>query len=108
MFPCLPTSGTLLRKQNLLPRKQKYFPRNSETFLLRKQCFLVFPHVLNASSTRNIVFPSRHVQTMFKDYRANINNTLRLVRANVSQQMFPNLPTMGNTTIKTSTGNNIN
>ena len=28
----------------------------------------------------------------------NINNTLRFVRANISQQMFPSLPTVGNMT----------
>ena len=27
-----------------------------------------------------------------------MNNTLRFVRANVSQQMFPSLPTVGNMT----------
>ena len=32
---------------------------------------------------------------MFYEYSANINNTLRFVRANVSQQMFPSLPTVG-------------
>ena len=52
----------------------------------------------SVSSTRNIVFPIRHVKTMFKDYGANINNTLRFVRANVSQEMFPSLPTVGNMT----------
>ena len=46
----------------------------------------------NVSNTRNIVFPIGHVQTMFKDYSANINNTLRFVRANVSQKMSPSLP----------------
>ena len=35
---------------------------------------------------------------MFKNYIANINNTLRFVRANVSQKMFPSLPTVGNMT----------
>ena len=44
-FHVCPPRKTLLRKQNLLPRKQKCFPTNSETFLLRKQCFVVCPHV---------------------------------------------------------------
>ena len=35
---------------------------------------------------------------MFLGIGSNINNTLRLVRANVSQQMFPSLPTVGNMT----------
>ena len=39
-----------------------------------------------------------HVKTMFKDYSAKINNTLRFVRDNVSQKMFPSLPTVGNIT----------
>ena len=47
-------------------------------------CFQVFPK-------RNIVFPIGNVQTMFTDYSGNINNTLRFVRANVSQKMFPNV-----------------
>ena len=50
----------------------------------------------NVSSTRNIVFPIGHVRTMFYDYSAIINNTLRFVRANVPQKMFSNLPTVGN------------
>ena len=58
-----------------------------------RQCFLASP---NVSSTRNIVFPFWHVQTMFKDYSSNINNTLRFMRANVSQKMFPSLSTLGN------------
>ena len=86
---------TLLRKQNLLPKKQKCFPTNSETFLLRKQCFLVCPHVFK------IMFPTR--ETLFSRLgkfkkclknSANINNTLRFVRANVSQKMFRSLPTL--------------
>ena len=52
----------------------------------------------NVSSTINIVFPIRHVKTMLKDYSANINNTLGFVQANVSQKMFPSLPTVGNMT----------
>ena len=45
-----------------------------QMFLLQKQWFL---HMFsNVSSTRNIVFPIRHVKTMFRDYSANINNTL--------------------------------
>ena len=45
--------------------------------------------ISNVSSTRNIVFSIRHVKTMFKDYNASINNTLRFVRANVSYKMSP-------------------
>ena len=52
----------------------------------------------NVSNTRNIVFPIRHAQTMVKDYSANVNNTLRFVRDNVSQKMFLSLPTVGNVT----------
>ena len=59
-----------------------------EHFLLRKQCFLIYPHVFKCFQQRNIVFSIGHVQTMFKDYTANINNTLRFVRANVSQKCF--------------------
>ena len=40
----------------------------------------------------------RHDKIMFKDYIANINNALRIVQANVSQKMFPSLPTLGNMT----------
>ena len=57
---------------------------------------------LNVSSTtkhyfpdqaRNIVFPiKKHI------LRPKCNNTLRFVRANVSQQMFPSLPMIGNMT----------
>ena len=58
-----------------------------------------FAHMFsNFSSTRNIVFPIRHVQTIFiYDYSANINNT----KIRVSQcfsKMFPSLPTVGNMT----------
>ena len=64
-----------------------------------------FAHMFsNVSNTRNIVFPIRHVQTMFKDYSANINNSLRFVRANASQKMFPSLSTVGNQTL---TGSNV-
>ena len=56
----------------------------------------------NVSNTRNIVFPFGHVQTMFKDYRANINHTLRFVRANVFQQFAH-----GGKHDKTSTANNV-
>ena len=34
----------------------------------------------NVTNTRNIVFPIRHVETVFLDYNANINNTLKFVR----------------------------
>ena len=62
----------------------------------------------NVSSSSNIVFPMRHVKIMFKHYTANVNNTLRFVRANVSQKMFPTLPTVvGGKHDKTSTGNNV-
>ena len=52
----------------------------------------------NVFNTTNIVFPIGHVKTLFKDYSANINNTSRFVRANVSQKMFPSLPTVGSMT----------
>ena len=65
-------------------------PRNSKTFLLRKN------QMFQMSPARKHCF--RHVKTMFKDYSANINNTLRFVRANVSQEMFPSLPILGNMT----------
>ena len=99
MFPCLPTSRNIVAETKfLLPRKQKCLPTNLETFLLRKQCFLVCPQISNVSSTRNIVFPIRHVKIVFNDYIANINNTLRFVRVNVSQKTFLSLPTVGHMT----------
>ena len=52
----------------------------------------------NVSNTRNIVFPTRQDKIVFKYYSAHINNTLRFVRANVSQKMFPSLLTLGNMT----------
>ena len=73
VFPCLPTS--------------KNFP-------LRKQCFLVCPHIFKCFQDEKI-FPVRHVKIMLKDNSTNINNTLIFVRANVSQKMFPSLPTLG-------------
>ena len=44
--------------------------------------------ISNVSSTRNIVFSIRHAKTMFKDYSASINNTLKSVLANASYKMF--------------------
>ena len=38
---------------------------------------------------RNVIFQIGHVQTMFKDYSAK----KQYLRANVSQKMFPSLPT---------------
>ena len=61
----------------------------------------------NVSNTRNLVFPIGHVQTMFKDYSANKNNSLRFVRANISERMFPSLPMHGGKHDQTSTGNNV-
>ena len=40
----------------------------------------------SVSTTRSIVSPIGHVQTMFNDYSANINDTLRFLRANVSKK----------------------
>ena len=51
-------------------------------------CTLPISKFSNVSNTRNIVFPIRHVKTMYSDYGANVGNTLRFMQANVSQQMF--------------------
>ena len=73
------------------------FPNTFRNILVAETMFSSLPTCFqNVSSTINIVFPIGHVQTMFKDYSANINNTLRLVRAKVSPKMFPSLPTVGN------------
>ena len=73
------------------------FLTSSETFLLRKQCFQVCPHVFKCSQHEKHCFPDirqLQVKTMFWNYSANINNSLRFVRANASQKMFPSLPTL--------------
>ena len=86
-FPVCPSRETLLRKNNLLPRMQK--SHQIQKHFCCGNNFSQFAHMFsNVSNTRNIVFPIGHVQTMFKDYSANINNTLRFVRANVSQKYF--------------------
>jgi hypothetical protein len=62
MFPCLPTRGNIVRKQNLLPEKQKCFLANSETFYVSLCFSLMFPSVCpllrpdstSAFSRRNI------------------------------------------------------
>ena len=58
-FPVCPPRETLLRKQNinLLARKQKCFLTNSEKILLRKQCFLVCPHVFKCFQHEKRCFP---------------------------------------------------
>ena len=76
MFPCLPTSGKIVAQKYLLPRKQKCFPTNSETFLLRKQCFLVCPHVFKCFQDGNMAFRiGNNILRLNKD-GANISNTL--------------------------------
>ena len=92
--------GNIVAETKFASQEAKVFPnkfRNifvAETILV-SQFARMFS---NVSNTSHIVFPIGHVQTMFKDYSANINNTSRLVRANVSQKMFPSLPTVGNMT----------
>ena len=56
--------------------------------------FASLPMFSNVSNTRNVVFPIGHVQTMFKDYSAK----KQYLRANVSQKMFPSVPTAENMT----------
>ena len=42
------------------------------------------------------VFKTLLAHAQENNVSANINNTLRFVSANVSQKMFPSLPTLGN------------
>ena len=71
------------------------FPNNIRNIFVAETIFPSF-------ATRFQMFPTRETLfsrlDMFKDYSANINHTLRFVRANVSQTMFPSLPTVGNIT----------
>ena len=76
MFPSLHTSGNVAQTKFCLS-------------LLRKQCFLVWSHVSNVSSTRNIDFPIKHAQNC-----KSVTN--RAFESMCLTKRFPSLLTLGN------------
>ena len=59
MFPCLHISENIVAETKFASRKKKCFPKK------RHKVSYSFVFFLNVSSTRNIVFPIRHVKLLF-------------------------------------------
>ena len=72
----------------MLPNKFRNIFAAETTFPSLPTCFQMFP------TRETLFFRLGHVQTMFKGYSANINNTKYKTSTgnNVSATMFPSLP----------------
>ena len=98
-FPCLPTSGNIVAETKFASREAKMFPNKFRNIFVAETMFPSFPTCFQMFSTRETLFSrSGKYKKCFFHYSGNINNILRFVRTNVSQKMFPSLPTVGNMT----------
>ena len=97
MFPCLPTSGNVAETK-FASQEAKMFSKKLRNIFVAETmfpslsiCFQMFP-------ARETLFSRLGTFKQCFKTIVQTNNTLRFVRANVSQKMFPSLPTLGNMT----------
>ena len=93
MFHCLPTSGNVAETK-FATQEATMFPNKFRNIFVAETMFPSLPTCFQMFSTQETLFSRLG---MLKQC-ANINNTLRFVRVNVSQKIFPSLPTLGNMT----------
>ena len=92
MFPCLPTSGNIVAETKFASWEAKMFPNKFRNILVAETTFPSLPTCFQMFPTQETLFSGSDMfkLTMFKDYSAK----KQYLRANVSQKMFPSLPTV--------------
>ena len=105
MFPRLPTSGNIVAETKFVSQEAKMFPKKFRNIFVAETMFPSFGTCFQLFPARETLFS--RLGKFKKCFKTKLNNTLRFVRANFSKQIFPSLPTVGNVTRQTSTGNNV-